>query len=244
LVPAPAYFLSLPRRFSRISTVEILPRRGEHDNEMTRFRYDAILSIETQLELTLEVPFLEPPAQGWRLGDLRSALNAERSAAVGFARVRNARIERDMRLAERLGSADSGQTLSFLCKDLDQTGGLHPEEIVRLAAETGHKVTISWASGYLDGSFDAGFVRQNSNRIFPSLKWPHPAPESCVYFSNAPRQMEGREKLINELVKHCQARLPVELAPRRVHLVDSIPRGDDGDIHFPALLSATEMAGF
>jgi ubiquinone/menaquinone biosynthesis C-methylase UbiE len=239
LVPSPAYFLSVPQQFPKISAVEIHPRRGACDNEMTRFRFDAILSIGAHHERNAEIPFLVPPAKAWSLADLRSALHSENSAAIGFAHIRNVRVEKDVLLAARLASADSSQPLAHVSRDLDQTAGVHPEEIFRLAAETGFQVALSWASCYPDGAYDAAFVRQTCSGAFPAVNWPEPVPGGCVYFSNAPRQAEIREKLVNELSEHIRTQSP-GATPQHVHLVDSIPRGSDGEPDLLALLSAVE----
>ena len=42
----PEFFLALKQHLPRISDVEIVTKRGRHRNELTQFRYDAILHIE------------------------------------------------------------------------------------------------------------------------------------------------------------------------------------------------------
>src|SRR6185295_6715853 len=41
----PAFFTQLPRLLPRVAHAAVLPRRGRAHNELTRFRYQAILSI-------------------------------------------------------------------------------------------------------------------------------------------------------------------------------------------------------
>ena len=48
LVIAPAYFLEWQRRHPEVSRVEIQPRWGISDNEMTRFRYNVILYVDSR----------------------------------------------------------------------------------------------------------------------------------------------------------------------------------------------------
>ena len=241
LVLSPSYFLSLPQRFSTISHVEIHPRRGSHDNEMTRFRFDAILRVGN-VSPRLEISFLDPPPAGWQVNEMRSLLTSGKTNAVGLARVSNARVEKDIRLLALLAGADPQQTLGESQEDHDeQARGIHPEEIMRLAAETGYKAAISWASCYSDGSYDAAFVRQRSlDDAFPAVRWPPPSPADFVYFTNAPGQAKIWEKLVEELLSHCRLRLPDELVPARLYTVDSFPRGSDGSVDFDALVAATQ----
>jgi SAM-dependent methyltransferase len=243
LVVSPSYFLSLPHRFSAIAQVEIHPRRGSHDNEMTLFRFDAILRVGNVSTPRLEISFLDPPSAGWLVNEMRSLLTAGKTNAVGFAGVSNSRVEKDVRLLALLEGADPQQTLGDLQDDHDeQARGVHPEEIMRLAAETGYKVAISWASCHSDGSYDAAFVRQCSSdgNVFPAIQWPQPSPANFVYFTNAPGQAKIWEKLVDELLSHCRVRLPDELVPGRLFVVDSFPRLSDGSVDFDALVAATQ----
>lgn len=247
LVLSPSYFLSLQQRLAKISRVEIFPRRGNRDNEMTRFRFDAILWIGAESMPSIEMPFLDPPAQGWNVDKIRSLLVAGESEALGCARIRNSRVARDVKLVAQLASAEPQRLFNELRKELDQTEaeGIHPEEIFRLAGETGYKASVSWASCNSDGSYDAAFIRGGSpaDCTFPSVRWPQPSRTAYVYQSNAPRQGEIQEKLVKELLTHCCAKLQDNSVTRSLYLVDSLPRKEDESVDFDALLSATRVAG-
>jgi acyl carrier protein len=58
LVIDPALFSALKQRFPQISHVQIQLMRGRHQNEMTQFRYNAILHIEAEIDPS------NPPCQG------------------------------------------------------------------------------------------------------------------------------------------------------------------------------------
>jgi SAM-dependent methyltransferase len=242
LVPSPSYFLSLKQRLPKVSRVQIFPRRGVRDNEMTRFRYDAILSIGSDSAQTTRIPFLDPPARGWGLDEMRSLLVARSSQAVGFARVGNSRVEKDVQLLSRLASTDPATVLGELRNGIDQAElhGIHPEAIFRIAVEAGHDVALSWAGCDPNGSYDAAFVRKSSpNYKISTVEWPQPVPADFVLFTNAPGQVEIRRKLLSELVSHCQSRLGNELVPGTLYVVDSIPHKTDGNVDCEALLTAT-----
>jgi ubiquinone/menaquinone biosynthesis C-methylase UbiE len=243
LVLAPSYFLSLQQRFPQVSRVEIFPRRGSRDNEMTRFRFDAILSIGADSNKASKIPFLDPPAGKWTIGDIQAVLSAGNTQAVGFSRIANSRIEKDVQLLIRLSNADPVQALSELRNEVDQLKprGIHPEEIFRTAAETGYEAAVSWASCYRDGSYDAAFVRKTAK--VSSVEWPQPRPSDFVHLSNSPGQAETRKKLIATLTSHCQSKLRDELVPRNLHIVDSFPRKTDGNVDCEALVLAMQENG-
>ena len=50
----PEFFLALKHRYPAVSHVEILPKRGFHHNEMTRFRYDVLIRTATGPAATIE----------------------------------------------------------------------------------------------------------------------------------------------------------------------------------------------
>ena len=242
LVLSPSYFLSLGQRFSKVSRVEIYPRRGNRDNEMTRFRYDAILWLGAESAQASEIPFRDLPADGWRLDEIRSLLSIEQPDAVGIAYIRNSRLDADVGLQARLATAYPLQTLGELRRDNNrrEAHGIHPEAISRLAAEMGYNVVISWASAYSDGSYDAAFIRKCSpgDSAFPSIKWPRPASACFVEWANTPGQAEIREKLVDQLLSHCRYRLRGDLVPTSLRIVDSFPRQTDGSVDSSALLSS------
>ena len=60
-----------------------------------------------------------------------------------------------------------------------------------------------------------------------------------VYCANAPGQSEIRQKLVEELLSHCRARLQDKSVPANLHLVDALPRTPDGRVDCDALLTAT-----
>jgi ubiquinone/menaquinone biosynthesis C-methylase UbiE len=243
LILSPSYFLSLQHRFPKLSSVEIQPRRGSLDNEMNRFRYDAILRVGSASP-PVEISFLEPPAEGWKVNTLRSLLTTEKHARLGVARIRNSRTEKDVRLLSLLASALPHQVVNDVQKDLDpsEAHGIHPEEIVRIAVDAGYETTLSWASCHRDGSYDAAFVRRDSLRenSFPFIEWPRPAPAAFVCLANTPGESEAREKLREELVSHCQSKIRGELTKTNIHVVDSFPRNADDSVNVSALLSATQ----
>src|SRR5207237_4367711 len=45
LVVDPKFFSSMPERISKVGHVEVFPKRGSQRNELTRFRYQAVLHI-------------------------------------------------------------------------------------------------------------------------------------------------------------------------------------------------------
>jgi SAM-dependent methyltransferase len=231
LVLSPTFFLSAKLRFPKVCAVDIYPRRGMRDNEMNRFRYDAILRVGPQSSQSIEVPFLKPPDGGWTIQEMRSRLAAAGSRGLGFTCIENARTARDARLLARLALADANQPFAELRDGLDRPDprGIHPEALAQLGADLGFEVALSWAACHVEGRYDAAFLPSCSavNNIFPLINWPQPGSADYVYFASAPGQAEFREKLAAEMASCCNAELSAESVPENLYIVDSLPTDDE-----------------
>ncbi|GGV45132.1 hypothetical protein GCM10010277_35720 [Streptomyces longisporoflavus] len=145
----PAWLAATPTRVERVSHAEVAPRRGIHANEMTLFRYDALLHVDCPPQpadpvqpATLVQP---PPASE----DLRALLEREPGPVV-------CRGVANRRLHEALGARDGVSP-----GDVPSTG-LDPEQVWRLGEELTRPARISWASGDPDGAFDVFFPAAGS----------------------------------------------------------------------------------
>ena len=161
LIISPAYFLSLPERFSRISRVEIWPRRDRSDTEMSRYRYQAVLHVGPSTGPVSKTEFFDWTKHEWDLDDIRLTLQRSGGARVGIKQIRNARVERDLALFAGLDSADETHTaVQFTAKtaDLLQTKpAIHPQDLVDLGMSLGLRVSLSWAACRIDGKVTMRF---------------------------------------------------------------------------------------
>lgn len=129
LVIHPALFASAAKLFPGVRRAEIQLKRGRARNEMTRFRYDAVLHLSDGIEPG-------PPARRLEWGDpdavpakLRKLLAAEAPPAVAVLGVPNARLVRP-------------------------PAGIEPEEFWAMEKDLPYRVRIGWSEGAGDGSFD------------------------------------------------------------------------------------------
>jgi hypothetical protein len=113
------------------------------------------------------------------------------------------------------------------------TSGIHPQDLVDLARNTGSEIRLSWAACRRDGSYDAAFFPAHS-RTLASLpvRWPQPERTSYLTLTSWPGQSKLRSDLIDRISAFSRSNLPPELVPTQVYLVDTLP--DDGDEAFAA----------
>jgi hypothetical protein len=153
----PAFFRDLQQRLAPAGSVTVLVRRGRSDNEMTRYRYDAILHAGP----TQPAPAAEEIA--WEAGrmqspDVAADLARRRPAAVFISDVPNARVARDFELLRRLETHDPDADVSTLGQSLPEPVGEHPETFWDLGESCGYSVQVSPAAD--PAAFDARLVRK------------------------------------------------------------------------------------
>jgi ubiquinone/menaquinone biosynthesis C-methylase UbiE len=241
-VISPAYFLSLQSRFPQLSRVEIEPRRGRADNEMTCYRYNAILHVGHETQGLRSDRFRDWGEHKWTLEEIRSMLRQHPNESFGIKRIVNARIEKDLAGLAMLRNADAGDTASELRHELEQypQEGIHPQAIIDLETQgLGFAVFISWAACRPDGRFDAYFIPTELLKgvTMPAIDWPKAGASAVVLLTNAPGQGKLRDELIGQLVAHCSQNLSGDMLPREIRLVDAVPGTPDGNADASALLA-------
>jgi ubiquinone/menaquinone biosynthesis C-methylase UbiE len=227
LVLSPAYFLSLPRKFPKVSRVDIRPLRGRADNEMTRFRFEAILHIGPDSAPVFEGEFLDWADRKTTVDEICSVLSQHAGRLIGIKGIQNARIERDLAAMAILDAADGVASVGELRPRIEQTavGGIHPQELFDLENENpGFAVFLSSAACRNDGTFDACFIPRQSlqGSTYPAINWPAPDASAFLHHANAPGQVKTRNDLTDQLMEFCKQNLPPESVPREIILVDSL----------------------
>lgn len=243
LVISPAYFSAIRQRIPLISNVEIRPLHGHASNEMTRYRFQAILHVENNQLPSSTVEFLDWSECRWSVDEIRSELRKHPGRSLGLQRVGNARIQRDLETLSLVESTDATRTVSDLREVLRRGNdpGINPQALFDLEGEDlNFSVSLSWAACRRDGSYDAVFIPKGSFQkpTPPAVIWPEPEGSELVHLANAPAQTKLRSDLINLLNTHCLQNLSAQLLPAVISVVDFLPRMADGEVDAHALLSA------
>jgi SAM-dependent methyltransferase len=233
LVISPAYFLALQRDNPRISRVEIRPRWGNSDNEMTRFRYNVTLFLDSHEQKRLVEPhWLDWTREGMTLDKVRDLLQSgiEMLAIKGVV---NARVEKDIEALARLANSEDQATAGDLKQALGvtPTRGVHPNDLRSVAREFDHQTEISWAACRSDGSFDVFFRRHAADGKPPdaSVAWPQPdtVSENLTLHVHDPSRSARRRMLLRQVREYAKATLPEAMVPADFVLVNELPFRSD-----------------
>ncbi|HSF44133.1 MAG TPA: condensation domain-containing protein, partial [Thermoanaerobaculia bacterium] len=227
LVFHPALFSALARRLPRITHVEVQLRRGRADNELTRFRYDAVLHVERP-----GPP--EPDWLDWRADGLSLAALRERLLAgpdlLAVRGLLNERVREDVAALALLADPDGPRTAAELRRAAAAgEAGLHPETIWTLGEELGYAVGVTWSTD--PGRFDAVFRR--SKGLLPGLA--PPAPADLAGLANDPLKRKAAQKIVPALRSLCEERLPAWMVPPDIVVLDALPVTVRGKVDLKAL---------
>jgi amino acid adenylation domain-containing protein len=144
----PAEFETIARGLKRVAAVEIDLRLGDGNDEMTRFRYDAVLHLDTDdrqhQDINGTYDFIDIVSKGDRLSQW---LDAAPGAFI-LKRIPNRRILGDL---PALNSADRDGKFGM---DALAAADLAPHEIQRWAKNKGRSVCIRWSEPVTGAEID------------------------------------------------------------------------------------------
>jgi amino acid adenylation domain-containing protein len=231
LLISPDFFLSLAQQDKRVGHVQVQPKYGQAENELTKFRYDAILHVGYPVALQSEIVWhdwrkLEP-----NLSAIESLL--EGNVPLGLRHVPNRRLQAERYAQVWLREAKPTATVADYRHKLCQQpeAGISLNGLRQLALSHGWQVEVSWLNTLRDGEFELLFSRSSQPAQFTKKS----AGIERSRYANMPAQKNLGAELIPHLQTYLKEKLPDYMLPGTFVLLDELPLTSNGKIDRRAL---------
>ncbi|WPP02038.1 amino acid adenylation domain-containing protein [Pseudomonas sp. HR96] len=233
LLLAPGFFAALRSRLPRLGACRLQLRRGRAGNELTRYRYDAVLQAGAALPVQAQ-PDHAWQAEGNDLQRLATLLEQQRPARVQVQGLANARLAADQAIVHGMqvpGLRTVGDLLAW--RAAQSWPADDPEDYWALAERHGYAALVSWSTGS-EGRFD---VLLHDLAATPALDYPVSSAGSAAStradwhrFASDPQLARRRQQLGPRLREALKASLPAHMLPAHIWVLGRLPLTTNGKL--------------
>ncbi|HEX6751683.1 MAG TPA: amino acid adenylation domain-containing protein [Longimicrobium sp.] len=237
LLVEPALFEALRTRIPRLGRVAVQVKRDEHDNEVSRFRYDVVLHLDVD-----PAGMVEPVVHPWD-GEDADGLRARIAGSASALLVRgvpDARVREHVRALERISAADAPATAGGVraLSDAGPAGGIRPDVLFGLGEEIGRAIEVRPGAA---GTLDVLFGPAGGVSAFP-MEGEGEGERPWEAYANDPQWGRRMRVLTPALRAAVRARLPEYMLPSAFVVLEAFPVTPNGKVD-RAALPAPETTG-
>ncbi len=241
LVVEPSFWEALQQHIPQISNLQIQLKGGNYINEITKYRYDVILSIEKEFEIIADYQRLDWEPMITLAYIQKLLLDTSPDILVVFS-VPNARLVSDQKILELLAKSEDWITVGQLLEGLEEaivdTDALNPEHLWKLGSDLFYDVNLSWSDCSVNGCYDVVFTlssiaTENMKLVLEKSKKVH-IPHSWNDYANNPLQYTLIDS-IPEWRSWLREKLPEYMIPSSFVILGEMPLTPNGKIDRHAL---------
>ncbi|MEZ6090959.1 MAG: amino acid adenylation domain-containing protein [Pirellulaceae bacterium] len=231
----PRLFKVLQKSIPSLSRVDVLLKRTPTDNELSRFRYDAVLHFDVAAETQPDKVIQYDESFDWNGFEERMRSDDCEFLLTG---VPNQRVFDDQQIADRMSHFDGQATVSQLKESIASCNAIHPEDFWRLGDRHHRVLTISWNQD-APGCFDV-WVRHSQTKAvtgdevlenFSMETREIPATDVDLNrYANNPLASRVQQQFTKHLRDALKLSLPQYMLPAAIMTIDEVPRTINGKV--------------
>ncbi|MGV0804438.1 amino acid adenylation domain-containing protein [Mycolicibacterium setense] len=232
LLLAPEFFTSWATDHPEVGGIGIQVKRGEADNELTRYRYDVVIHKSASEVRSLAEALTWEWADCAGLSGLHAELTAQRPSTVRVSAIPRAGVIGDVVIEQALADGRSVSEAVAQAKAADgPSDAVTPELLYRLGEAAGYHVAVTWGSQ--PGTVDAVFLEATAAAEIPVLTDLY-LPDGSRERSTHANDPDTNSK-VSEVRQWLASRLPEYMVPSQIVVVDEFPLTSSGKIDRRAL---------
>ncbi|MEA5616273.1 amino acid adenylation domain-containing protein [Cronbergia sp. UHCC 0137] len=238
LVIDPQFFISLIAKIPDLTAVEVHLKAENSDNELTKYRYDAILHKLGQSEnQPIEINWQDWETANLQLTDLKQQI--VKTGTIGWCNIANARLIKDTTIWQWMSESNSKNTTEELSKVINKIKfekAINPADLYAIAQEIGCQVTISYSPenpDYFDVCFYPSTAEKPLSPLMP-ISSKIPTENNNSYWLD-PLKSRFTKSLISQLKEQVREKLPEYMCPSGFVMLEKFPMTPSGKLDRRAL---------
>ncbi len=243
LVIHPGFFHCLKSHIKQVTHVEILPKRGRHNNEMNRFRYDVTLHVDSQVSCGSADRYLDWQAQALTLPDVKKALEEGHSETVVVTSIPDKRVAFDLNAAECLFKEKGDRNVGAFREHLAnfEAPEVDVENLVACANGLGYELSFQQGGEAKPGMIDAIFTypskgkQANPKAQIVRRQLEVQNENSLGAYTNNPLNSSIEVDLKGELTRLVENKLPKYMVPSHFVMLYELPLTPNGKVDYQKL---------
>jgi ubiquinone/menaquinone biosynthesis C-methylase UbiE len=233
----PQLFFALPGILPNIGWAEVQLRRGTAQNELTRYRYDAVLHGGDGTGYCADTESLVWNDAICSVADAVAAVRERRWASARLSSIPNCRLAADIAARHLIASSDANLSASELRRTLASTkfDAVDPEIFWEMGLASGYEVSVGWGSPRSPESFEVLLVDRNRGNETACVAEAPAVSAPWDTFANDPSENSAGQRFILRLRQYLVDRLPGSQIPLGWTVLKQLPRAPDGSVDRRAL---------
>lgn len=242
LLISPDFFQAFKENNPEFTHIQVIPKLGSYQNELSAYRYDVVLHTSDDSVLNKDIDWIDWKTNSYSIEKLENQLREKAPKIFALRGVTNDRLTRDMAILALFKSKDFDDNVieGKSIQAAEDKSSTNPCQLKKMADTLGYNSEFSWLSGTEEGDFHVVFHKNNISKqsqifnIFP-LKEISVNESRYKSLANNPRFHDFNSEVLSVLRDYLQKHIPAYMVPSSFVFLENLPLNQNGKIDKKAL---------